>query len=251
MDKTFEIDIKRLVLDVIRKIWIAVLAAAVGAVGMYAYAKNCLTPLYTASASLYVNSYINNGDIDIKRVNSSDIYTAQALVKTYLAFLKSDKVLDEVAQKLGGEYQSSQIRAMMSASSLDGTEIFSVQITSTDPKEAARIANIIVDMAPDVIMDYIEGSSVKVVDYAKPPNVRSFPVYRKYLMKGAAAGGGIALVFIVIIFIFNSKISTEEEIKRLFTAPVIGKIPSFDISGRGAYYKHGYKYEYKSKGEDG
>lgn len=245
MDKTFEIDIKRLVLEVLYKLWIIILAAVVFAVGAYAYAKTKLVPRYTASASLYVNNYDNKVTADIKKVNSSDIYTAQALVQTYLTFLSTDKVMDEVSLKLNNKYTSSQLKGMMSANAMNETEIFQISITNTDPVEAMTIANIVADMAPEVITNYIEGSSVKVVDYAKVPTTRSYPVYRKYMMMGFVAGGGIAAIIVILMFLFNSKITSEEDIKKLFTAPVIGKIPNFEQRQSAHSYKYGsYKYGY-------
>lgn len=228
MEKTFEIDIKRLLMELLYKSWIMILAAVIFAVGGYVYAKTRLTPRYTASASLYVNNYDSLVNSEIKKVSSSDIYTSQTLVQTYLTFLSTDKVLDEVAAQLNGKYTDAQIRGMMSAQAMNETEIFQVSITSTNPEEAAQIVNIIADMAPRVITNYIEGSSVKVVDYAKIPQTRSFPVYRKYIILGFIAGGGLSAIVIILMFLFNSKITSEDDIKKLFTAPVIGKIPNFE-----------------------
>lgn len=249
MEKTFEIDIKRLFFEVLYKAWIIVLTAVIFAVGAYGYAKTQLTPRYTAAASLYVNNYDSQVNADIKKVSSSDLYTAQALVQTYLTFLSTDKVLDEVAQQLDNKYTSAQLRTMMSASVMNDTEIFQVSITSTDAEEATQIANIIADMAPGVITDYINGSSVKVVDYAKVPESRSFPVYRKYVFFGGLAGGGIAAIVIVLMFLFNSKINGEEDIQKLFTAPVIGKIPNFEQRSN-ASSSYDYEYGYKQKGRE-
>lgn len=251
MEKTFEIDIKRLFMELLYKLWLILLAAVVLAVGSYMYAKTQLVPRYTASVSLYVNNYDNQVNAEKTKVNSSDIYTAQALVQTYLTFLSTDKVLDEVAARLDYGYTSSQIRGMMSASAMNDTEIFQVSVTDTDPENAALIANIIADMAPEVITNYIEGSSVKVVDYAKIPEMRSFPVYRKYIVIGFIAGGGIAAVIIILAFLFNSKISDEDDINKLFSAPVIGKIPNFEQRTVSGYsYKYGYGYNKNKSGKD-
>ncbi len=247
MEKTFEIDIKRLVLEMLYKSWIMILAAIVFATSAYVYAKTKLTPRYTASASLYVNNYDSSKvNSEIKKVSSSDIYTAQTLVQTYLTFLSTDRVLDEVSVRLDNKYTSAQLRGMISANVMNETEIFMVSITNTDAEEAAKIVNIIADMAPEIIMNYIEGSSVKVVDYAKVPQTRSFPVYRKYVVGGFVAGGGLAAVIVVLMFLFNSKISSEEDIQKLFTAPVIGKIPNFEqISTQSSAHNYGYAYREK------
>lgn len=251
MEKTFEIDIKRLVTELLYKCWIIILAAMVFAIGGYAYAKTKLVPRYTASVSLYVNNYDSDMNGEKSKVNNADLYTSQALVQTYLTFLTTDRVLDEVALKLEERYTVSQLRGMIGASVMNDTEIFNVSITSTNPEESAKIANIVAEMAPSVITEYVEGSSVKVVDYAKVPTTRSFPVYRKYVMMGFIAGGGLAAIIIVLMVLFNSKVTTEEEIEKMFTAPVIGKIPNFEQTHTQHHsYKYGYKSAYKQEYKD-
>lgn len=248
MEKTFDFDIKRLIIEVLYRSWIIILAALLFAIGGFVYAKTQLVPIYTASVSLYVNNY-TDGTQGAQKVNSSDLYTAQSLVQTYLAFLKTDRVLDKVAENLDGQYTADQLRGMLSASALKETEIFQIFVSCTDREKSAEIANVVATLAPGVIKEYIEGSSVNVVDYAKVPTMRSFPVYRKYAFTGGIIGGGIAFVIIVVLFLFNSKINDEEDITKLFTAPVIGKIPNFDSRGDSAssYKKYKYGYEYKQK----
>lgn len=245
MGKTLEIDFKRLIFEVLYKSWIIILIAAVTAVGAYIYAKKNLIPRYTTGASLYLNNYVLPEDKDVVKVGSSDLATSQALVNTYLVLLKSDRALATAAEWLDNDYTPAQLRGMMSASAVEETEIFRINITHTDPYEAQRIANVIADVACTAIPEYREGTSVKVVDYAVLPTMRSYPVYRKYLMMGAGAGGGITAVIIVLLFLFNSKIATEEDIKKLFTAPVIGKIPCFQ-QRHDPKKNYGYnKYEKK------
>ncbi len=241
MKNTYEINIKRLLSEIMYKSWLILLVTAVFATMGFVYAKKCLIPKYTASTLVYVNNYSDKVKSEALKINSSDIYTSQQLVPTYLQFLSSDKVLDAVSAKLNNKYTADELRGMMNASSLEETEVFSVSITASDPYEATEIANVLADMAPDVITEFLEGSSVKIVDYAKVPQSRSYPVYRKYIVVGGLAGGGLTTLIIILIFLFNSRISGEEDINKLFTAPVIGSIPNLDT----IYGKPGYKYKYR------
>lgn len=152
--------------------------------------------------------------------------------------------MDEVANDLNNEFSADEIKGMMSAAPLNDTEVFMVTITHTDKTVAMNIANMIADRAPDIIQTYIKGSSVEVVDYAKEPTTRSFPKHRKYVMLGGMAGGGIAGVLIVLVFLFNSKIKGKEDLEKLFTAPIVGEIPNFM---QAELMQGGYNYEYSVK----
>lgn len=227
MENKFEVDLKGLILFVFRKCYYIIIAAVVMAVIGFSYAKT-LTPRYSASALLYVNNFKESVQQDVSRITASDMTTSQMLVQTYLEFLKSSKVLDDVSNELNNEFASWEIRGMMSAAPLNETEVFQITITHTDKEVATRIANMIADKAPAIIQGYIKGSSVEVVDYAKEPTSKSYPSYKRYLLFGGVAGGGIAFVIIVLIFLFNSKIKGKEDLEKLFTAPIIGEIPNFE-----------------------
>ncbi len=245
-----DIDIKRVALELVYKFWIILLAGIVTAVGSYAYAKLCLKPQYKTSVMFYVSNYDDDAKKTTSKTTSSDLATAQALAQTYLTFLTSEQVLDNVSEGLDRKYTPAQIKSMMSGSSVEETEVFNVSITNENPKEAAKIANAIADLAPSVITKYIDGSSVKIVDYAKVPTSQSFPNYSKYLVFGGFIGAFIAAAVIAALIIFNSKISSEDDIKATFEEPVIGKIPDFrqTIVDNENPYRAADKYRKRSKG---
>ena len=249
MNKTNEIDIKRIIGELMFRAWIIVLAAVISATGAFVYAKNFIIPKYKADITLYVNNYVESVGDEIKKLSSSDISTAQSLVQTYITFIKSDTILEAVSESLGGSYSAGQIRSMISAKAVEDTEVFNVSITDVNPSEAARIANAIADKAPGLITGFIDGSSVKVIDYAKVPTSRSYPSYVKAVLFGAFGGGGLAILIIVLMALINSKISGEEDVEALGSAPLIGKIPNFSRTygdGTGGYsYKYGYNYGYR------
>lgn len=247
MEKIMEIDLKRLLFELWRKIWVIFLVALLAGSALYMYAKVVVTPKYTASIKLYVNNYIEGVSQDVKKISSGDLATAQSLVQTYKEFLTSDKVLDEVAAELDEDYSASALRGMISFKKNEDTEIFQVKITHPNPEEAARIANKIADKAPEVITSFIDGSSVKVVDYAKVPTARSYPSYMKFGVAGAAAGAGIVILIIALLFIFSAKIDSAEEIETIFSIPVIGKIPNFSHSSGSENYYYSYRYAYKTR----
>lgn len=78
-------------------------------------------------------------------------------------------------------------------------------------------------------MNLVEGSSVKVVDLSRVPTEISYPSYKKLALIGCVIGAGLTLAIIVLLVLFNSYIEGEEDITKLFDAPVIGKIPDFTL----------------------
>ena len=70
----------------------------------------------------------------------------------------------------GGTLEEQKLKGMIQTESVNETEVFSITVTCDDPHEAEHIANTIARVLPDKISNVVEGSSVRVVDYAVVPS---------------------------------------------------------------------------------
>lgn len=224
--KTFDVDLKRLFFEVLKRLWLILLVGIICGASVFAYAKFFITPQYKATATIYIQNYTGDND---KKIYSSDLSASQNLVTTYQGLFTSDNVLNRVKEKLGDNYSADAIRAAFTAEAVEDTPILKISISDHDPEQAAKIVNEIAKVAPDAIMNLVEGSSVKVVDLSRVPTEISYPSYKKLTLIGCVIGAGLTLAIIVLLVLFNSYIEGEEDITKLFDAPVIGKIPDFTL----------------------
>ena len=218
-----EIDVGELFKVVWKRAWIIVLCALLVGGMTLVYTANFVTPMYRAEVTMYVNN--NSGNTDT--VSSSNLAIALQLVKTYVNIIKSDRVLEKVIEETGLMLTPKQIRGMLSAESVNETEMFAVRITSSSPQMSADIANAIADVAPGVISVIIEGSSAKVVDYAKVPTSRVSPSYTTNTIVGTLIGGILSALFFILQHLLDTRIKTEEDLERICQIPVLGSIPDF------------------------
>ena len=223
--KAFDIDLKRLFFEVLKRAWLIILVGVICAGSAFAYAKLFITPQYTATVSIYLQNYTGEND---QKIYSSDLSASQTLIPTYSELITSNKVLEQVVAKLDNRYTVAQIKNAFSASAVKDTAILKISIRHNVPEEAANIVNAIADIAPTIIMDYAEGSSVKVVDGAKIPQDISYPSYFQLIAISFLLGAAVTFFIIVLLFIFNSYIDNEEDISKLFDAPIVGRIPDFN-----------------------
>ena len=239
-----EIDLKQLILALVHKAWLLVLCALVAGGISYFYTANFITPMYRASVSVYVNNSNTQTGSNPSYISGTDLATAQRLVNTYVNIIKSNTVLEKVVEQSGLDLTAEQIRGMMTAASVEDTEIFEIYISNADPELAAQVANAIAEVAPNEIANFLEGSSTKIIDYAEVPQYRYTPSFRRNTFLGVCAGGLIAAVYVVLKTIMDVRIKGEEDLERLFDLPVLGAIPDFSAedksSGKyGGYYGHG------------
>lgn len=181
-----------------------------------------ITPIYTAQVTMYVN---NTKKAMSDSINYNDITASQMLVDSYVEIVKSNTVLSEVAETADLGYEVKQIRKMLNASAVNGTEIFAVSISNENPEHAAKLANTIAQIAPTKILDYVEASSVKVIDYAVAPEQPSSPNVVVNTFIGLIAGFILSVFLVIVLEMFDTRVKDEEDLERIAEIPVIGIIP--------------------------
>lgn len=239
-DRGFDVDLLALLRLFGKYLWLIVFLGVVLGVGSLAYTYFFVTPQYSASTTIYVNNSIMTDTVTT--ISASDLSASAQLATTYKAVVKSDRVLDQVIEKEKLDMTASQLAEKVSAVSVDNTEILKISVTDSDPKRAARIANTIAAVAPDEITDIIDGSSVKIVDQAKIPTVRSSPSYGKNTFLGALLGVLIGIVFVVVRQVTDVTVHGEDDLEDdldEFDIPLIGVIPDFASAMRVKDYGYG------------
>lgn len=222
-EKYIEIDLLRLMERMWHWAWAIVLAMAAGGALLFSYAYFIVTPMYRATALLYVNnSSISVGSTSI---SLSDLSASQTLVDTYLVILKSRLTLNEVIERAGLEYTYEELCEMIEAQAVDATEIFEVSVLSSDPAEAERITNTIVDVLPEKIADIVDGSSVRTVDYAVIPLEKDSPSITMYTAIGLAMGLVLSCLVLLVAEACDEQIHDADYLLQSYDLPVLAVIP--------------------------
>lgn len=244
---TVEVDLQALLSTYLRKWWVISICLLLAGAIAFACTYFLITPVYQAKVSVYVN---NRGSQNANYVSPSDLSASSQLVETYMSMVSSDRVLDKVSDKMNNAYTTNQIRSCMAVSQVKETEIFHIYVSHTVPEEAARIVNTIAEIAPTEIAGLVEGSSARVVDMAKVPEAPASPSYIKMTMLGGVLGALIAVAFITVQFLQDTRIKDEDDLLALYNLPILGRVPDFDqdnMASRYGYRKYGYYHSYSAE----
>lgn len=234
-----EVDIRQFITVLRKKAWLVILAAVLTGSAAFLGTRLLMVPLYTTGIKMYVN---NSTEINTD-ISSSDLTASQSLVGTYITIIKSDVVLDAVAQLTKLPYGAGEIKAMLSAGAINNTEVFMVSVTNPDPETATKIANSIAEIASDKIAEIVSGSSVKIVDYAKVPTTTSSPNYLVNISVGVLSGIVLSVGILLLKVFLDTRIRTENDLEAVTNLPVLGMISEFRPAGKGdAGYGYGYCY---------
>ena len=235
-----EIDLGRIWKAIWRRIWliaiVSILCAVITAVSTFFF----ITPKYQSSAMFYVNNNsLSVGDASFS-ISQGDISAAKSLVDTYIVILRSRACLNDVIDYTSSDLSYDELGNMISANAVNSTEIFEVDVTSDDPKEAEELANAIAYILPKRISSIVEGTSANIVDYAIEPSRPSSPSYAKNSIIGLLFGMMLTLIIIVLREIFDVTIRNDEDIAKCCSYPLLTSVPDMiNTSGSGGYYYGG------------
>jgi len=240
-EEYLEIDLFKLLLALLKKWKTILLCTLLGGVIAFGISRFLIAPKYQAKALMYVN----NSDFSIGSakvsISAQDLSAAQSLVDTYVVILRSRNTLEDVIRQTKVDYTYEELLEMVSAGSVNGTEIFQIVVTSTDRNEAKLLANTIAQILPNKISGIIDGSSVRIVDSAVTPEKKSSPSNVKNTLIGMILGLILSSGIIIVLDLLDDEVHSEEDLTSNFNLPVLAAIPELLGSQSG---NSGYGYGY-------
>ena len=240
----YVVDLAHILKVVISKAWLVVLVSILVAALAFSYAYFMVVPTYSSSVMLYINnSSISVGDLGVG-ISLSDLNASQKLVNTYSVLLRNKTTLDQVIKATGVPYDWKELDGMISASSVNDTEVMRITVTTTDPYEAATIANGISEVLLRRVPILVEGSSMEVVDSAVPNLQKVAPGITKYTAIGFMLGFLLSVGFLTVIAMMDNTIHDDDYVANTYDFPILAKVP--DLLDAGTK-KYSYYRRYSSK----
>lgn len=210
--------------------WIIIFVITVlTAVGCFSFYHFTTDTKYSATIKMFVNadSLSVSDTISISSLNASS-----SLVPIYKEILSTHLVLDKVGKLLandgyeGIDYYYLLGNGMISCTALNGTPIFQITVTDTDPERAIKIANTIAKVLPIEIANVIDGSSARIVDSALNASRLSRGVVKKTMTGAMVAFALVCFAIIMNDYFLNDSINDIKYLEETFPdIPVLGNVP--------------------------
>lgn len=244
-NEVIEIDLLVLFKVLWSKALVLVLTALIAGAATFAVTAFLIKPKYEATASMYVNNSSFSFGSTSFSISSSELSASNSLVSTYIFILESRTTLEDVISTAGLSYDYEELSEMITAEAVTGTAAFNVTVESESPVEAELIANTIAKLLPDRIAEIVDGSSVRIVDYAIVPAHRSSPSFIKNTALGVLAGLFLSAAIVTVQYVINEQtndvVSSADDLKALYpNIPVLALIPDMRLSEKKGYYYSSY-----------
>lgn len=240
-----EIDLLALFRVLWSKALVLVLTALIAGAATFAVTAFLIKPKYEATAAMYVNNSSFSFGSTSFSISSSELTASNSLVATYIFILESRTTLEDVIAAANLPYDYEELSDMITTEAVTGTAAFNVTVESESPVEAELIANTIAKLLPDRIAEIVDGSSVRIVDYAIVPAHRSSPSFVKNTALGVLLGLFLSAAVVTVKYIVNEQtndvITSADDLKALYPdIPVLALIPDMRLSNKKGYYYSSY-----------
>ncbi len=228
MDDKFEemtedqIDLVKVFKILVVKLPVILAATLAFGLAAFVYSSWFMRPVYSTNVKLYVNN--QQGVSESIKVQGTDVTTSSTLADVYGAMIKTDRILEEVADNTELGYTTAQLSSMISASGVDGTPLLVVTVRSNYPEHAQTIANVVADIAPALIQDVAKGSSATIVDRAKLPRRPVSPNIPRVTLIGLALGLVLGAAGVLLAERFDLRIKKPSRLTERFGLPVLGTV---------------------------
>ena len=221
-NQAVEIDVFAMLKTLWKRKFSIVLVALVFAIAAFGYSAFLAKKEYQSTSRIYVVSRQNQ---DNNALTNSDLQAGSYLVKDYREIILSQNVLSQAIEELKLDMTPAELSKKISVSVPTDTRILSITAKDGDPKEAARIANGLRNVAAEKIIAVTKVSDVTTLDEAEVPQSPSSPNIRRNVLLGFIAGAGLMVVLMVVVEVLDDRVKRPEDIEELMGLTLLGVVP--------------------------
>lgn len=211
-----EISLYSIFRDVIKNIWVILLAAVTAWLAVTGVEGLLYVPEYTATATLAVSARGNNSNA------YSSLTLTNQMAGIFSEVFDSNVLRERIAEDLGQE----DIEGEISSAIIEETNLITLSVTSVNPRQAYLIIQSAIENY-DSVSDYLFSNAVlRMVQEptvpVAPSNVLNLSRIRKLGMLGAA---GLAGGLIVLVSVLRFTVKTRAGARRNLDGRVLEIIP--------------------------
>lgn len=211
-------------LQAVRKRLVAVVLIAMSVAGLVAAWTLAQTPVYQSSATVFLSPTAGRTVLDL--VQGTNF--AQDLVDSYAEIASLPVVVNPVVEELG---LTAQDQWSVRAETVVDTVLIEIIATSTDPEQAADVANATARQLGETVKTLSpaagetgESIEIAIVREAAPSASPAAPRTRRNLAAGVVLGLVLGVAYAIVRDLLDTKIASEDDVAQATAAPVLATV---------------------------
>ena len=221
--KDIELDVISLFKTLWRRKFSILSTALIFALAALGYSTFVAKKTYQSTSRIYVVSRQNQEN---NALTNQDLQAGSYLVKDYREIILSQNVLSQAIEELKLDMTPGELSKKVSVAVPTDTRILSITASDADPKEAARIANGLKDVAAEKIIAVTKVSDVTTLDEAVVPQNPSSPNIKRNVLLGFVVGGVFISALVILSEVLDDRVKKPEDVEEVMGVTLIGVIPS-------------------------
>lgn len=218
-EETVEVDFGELFRAIWNKIWVilavTVLCAAIA--GNITYFL--IDPTYTATSRIYLLPR------ETEALSQTELMVGTQMTNDASKLAKSKSVVEPVIKKLKLETTYELLTESISVENPTDTRLIDISVRNLDPQTAADISNALADSLCDQVATIMKTDKPTVAEKATAPDTPSAPSMAKNVVLAALLGFLVSIAIVVIRFIRDDSIRTQEDVEKYLKLNVLASIP--------------------------
>lgn len=220
-EKTFDItEIWRIIRKHLFMYLVVILVCAMG----YGIGRSYFDPpKYASNATIFLTpKFDSKGDLD-----QTSVSTNRTLLNNAIALMTRENIMAKVAENIGN-MTPDEIRETLRVSAVEGTELISINATTTDPQLSKTIVDSTISVFISTMQENLNLNNITVVDQPKLNFQSVSTPITVYMAQGAAVGALLDAVQITFVLLFDKRLKTKEEAERYLEIPVFVVLPDLE-----------------------
>ena len=197
-------------------------------VGLFV-SKFVVHPVFDSTTKIYILNKEEN-----QTVTYSDVQISTQLTSDYAELIKSRYVLEEAIQRLNlVDKTYKDLAKVVKVDTPSDTRIVAITAKDEDPLMAMAIANCIREVSSEHITNVMDIDAINVAETANVPTEKASPSVFRWTVISGFAGTVIVAFFVVLGFLMDDTIKSNDDVERYLGLSTIGLIPlSSDEQGK-------------------
>lgn len=213
-DREDVIDLMELFHVLLRRWYVILICGLLGAAAAFGYTKIRIVPQYEASSMIYI---LEASDINLS--------LSKQLTVDFATLAKSRPVVEKVIDELELNATYEQLVSTITIANPSDTSILKISVRNPDPELACEISNAMSDSTAERVASVMMTDKPSKVEDAVVPKYPVSPNMKKNVMMGGMFGIVVMAGILVVMYLMDDRIKSEEDIERYLGLTTLASIP--------------------------
>ena len=183
------------------------------------YSYLIITPLYDSTGKIYIMNKSSDN------ISASDLSVSSYLTRDYENLIADRAVLDEVAKRLDYKYSYGELKSAVTLNNPENTRFIEISVRTPSANDSKIIVDTVCEVSQEKIVELLGIDRVTIIRKGSVSRKPSVPNVSGNVFKSIVLALINYIILMLILYIFNDKINSSEDVEKYLGISVLGNIP--------------------------